>query len=282
MSQSKYEQELILLEQLNFELKGVVQNVYDISKTVCYFLIKELIRKYGSSTIKELPQTPMFKWIVPDGLIKNDDKPADRYVLIGNKYNKCKAAIADCIGSYKPDGLVSFIKGHKENIFPYIYMALYQQVTLLYRKLNPTDIPIKLFENVLRETNQNERLFWAPLLENCLTHNLKLKYNDPSGNTNLDLAALLVQFKISVSQSNLKLIKPFNELMINTNKMKDSFLPTMQQDVTFDIQTALLQARGHDNPKFYACPNGHPYVLFDVSLFFVCFFMIQKLIIIFL
>jgi hypothetical protein len=197
------------------------------------------------------------------GLIKNDDKPADRYVLIGNKYNKFKAAIADCIGSYKPDGLVSFIKGQKDNIFPYIYMALYQQVTLLCRKLNPTDIPIKIFENVLKQTNQNERLFWAPLLENGLAHNLKLKYNDPSGNTNLDLAALLVQFKISVcKQSNLKLIKPFNELMINPNKMKDSILATMQQDATFDIQTALLQARGHDNPKFYACPYTHPYVLF--------------------
>ena len=145
-------------------------------------------------------------------------------------------------------------------------MALYQQVTLLYRKLNPSDIPIKLFENVLKETNPNERQqFWAPLLENGLTHNLKLKYNDPSGNSNLDLAALLLQFRISVAMSNLKLIKPFNELMTNPNKMKDSFLPTMQQDVTFDIQTALLQARGHDNPKFYACPNGHPYVLFDVS-----------------
>ena len=53
--------------------------------------------------------------------------------------------------------------------------------------------------------------------------------------------------------------------------MKDSFLPTIQQDVTFDIKTALLQARGHDNPKFYECPNGHPYVLFDVSFF--CFFL---------
>jgi hypothetical protein len=41
----------------------------------------------------------------------------------------------------------------------------------------------------------------------------------------------------------------------------------MQQDVTFDIQTALCQACGPDNPKSYECPNGYPYVLFDVSKF---------------
>ena len=266
MNQAKYDQELKLLEELNFELKGVVQKVYDVSKTVCYFLIKELIRKYGSSTIKELPQIPLFKWIVPDGLIRNDDKPADRYVLIGSKYTKCKMAIADCIGLNKPDGLVAFIKGHKENIFPYIYLGMYQQVALLYRKLNPTDIPIKLFENVLKETNPRERQqYWAPLLENEFTHNLKLKLNDSTANIHLDLAGLLIQFKVSVGMSNLKLMKPFIDLMQNPSKMKDAFLPTMQQDVTFDIQTALLQARGNDNPKFYACPNGHPYVLFDVS-----------------
>jgi uncharacterized protein YihD (DUF1040 family) len=155
MSQSKYEQELILLEQLNLELKGVVQNVYDISKTACYFLIKELIRKYGSSTIKELVQIEEFKWIVPDGLI----------------------------------------------------------------------------------------------------------------DTNLDLDKVRNLFKMSINLSNENLIKPFKDLIIRPDIMKDSFLPTMQQDVTFDIQTALLQARGHDNPKFYACPNGHPYVLFDVSFF---------------
>ena len=269
MSAAKYDKELKSLEVLNFELKNVLQKIYEISKTACYFLIKEFIRKYGSSTIKELPQYPQFKWIVPDGLIRNDDKPADRYVLIGAKYNKCKAQIADCVGYNKPDSLVAFIKSSKDNIFPYIYLALYQQVTLLYRKLNPTDIPIRLFESVLKETNSNanERAqFWAPLLENTFTHNLCLKYNDPNGNLNLDLAALLIQFKISVHKSSLRLMKPFIELMQNPLKMKDSFLPTMQQDVTFDIQTALLQARGHDNPKFYACPNGHPYVLFDVSV----------------
>ncbi len=267
LSAAKYDAELKLLDELNFELKNVIEKTHEKSKTVCYFLIKELIRKYGSSIIKDLPNIQSFKWIVPDGLIKNDDKPADRYVLLGTKYLRCKVAISETIGLNKHDALVTFLKSSKDNMFAYMYMALYQQVTLLYRKLNPTDIPIKLFENVLKETNPNEKQLWAPLLENGFAHNLKLRLNDPNGNGNLDLASLLVQFKISVLASKLKLVKPFIDLLQNPAALKNSFLPTMQQDVTFDIQTALLQARGHDNPKFYECPNGHPYVLFDVSKF---------------
>ena len=67
---------------------------------------------------------------------------------------------------------------------------------------------------------------------------------------------------------------------------KDSFLPTMPQDIIFDIKNAIISGNKTDSPKFYgnykkcqffvklvnfiknnsfkACPNGHPYVLFDV------------------
>ena len=90
---------------------------------------------------------------------------------------------------------------------------------------------------------------WAPLFENGFAHNLKIRLNDPNGNGNLDLASLLVQFKVSVLVSRMKLVKPFIDLIQNPAGSKNSFLPTMQQDVTFDIQTAHLQARDHDNPK---------------------------------
>jgi hypothetical protein len=116
--------------------------------------------------VRNLPSIQSFKWIVSDGLIKNYDKPADRYVLPGIKYLRSKVAISEFIGLNKHDALVTFIKSTKDNMFAYMYMALYQQVTLIYRKLNPTDISIKLLENMLKETNPNEKHLWAPLLEN--------------------------------------------------------------------------------------------------------------------
>jgi hypothetical protein len=92
---------------------------------------------------------------------------------------------------------------------------------------------------MLKETNPNEKHLWATLLENGFTHNLKLRLNDLNGNGNLDLVSLLVQFKVSILVSKMKLVKPFIDLIQNPAGSKNSFLPTMQQDFTFDIQTAL-------------------------------------------
>ncbi len=36
--------------------------------------------------VRNLPSIQSLKWIVSDGLIKNYDKPDDRYVLLGIKY----------------------------------------------------------------------------------------------------------------------------------------------------------------------------------------------------
>eukprot|EP00105_Crassostrea_gigas_P007927 XP_011422344.1 PREDICTED: E3 ubiquitin-protein ligase rnf213-alpha [Crassostrea gigas] len=59
------------------------------------------------------------------------------------------------------------------------------------------------------------------------------------------------------------LVEPLNRLVQQPGDMQNSFLPTMPQDDVAEIKEALLAARrgGDENPVFYRCPNGHPYVI---------------------
>ncbi|XP_060582187.1 E3 ubiquitin-protein ligase RNF213-like [Ruditapes philippinarum] len=60
------------------------------------------------------------------------------------------------------------------------------------------------------------------------------------------------------------LLQPLQHLMMNPQACANMFLPTMPQDDLEDIKEALLaarQANAGENPVFYRCPNGHPYVI---------------------
>ena len=141
---------------------------------------------------------------------------------------------------------------------PYLCMAFYQNITLLYREVpNP---PFAMFVPVLNNQMPNYKNYWKPLLENGLTHNLVV--NEATWK-DVELNMLLIQLKFSVLFTKSKLIKPLTDLINNPLAHKLSFIPTMPQDNIFDIRNALVAGNAQDAPKFYECPNGHPYVLFD-------------------
>ncbi len=193
-------------------------------------------------------------------MIDSSDKTTDRYVLIGQSYQRTKAAIMDTIGANKSDPIIDYINKSKDDVFPYVYLALYQEVTLLYKTMNSDSIPIQIFETVLKDRYPATRRLWSQLLTNDFTHHMTI--TSKSG-PYIDLNCLLIQFRISCIHSRSKLIKPLLALMNEPKTQVNAYFPTMSQDMIFDVQQALLEGRNHDNPKFYACPNGHVYVLFD-------------------
>ena len=136
-------------------------------------------------------------------------------------------------------------------------MAIYQNITLLYRQIE--EVPIQSFFPVLSKHFAKYRSHYEPLLLNKLQHELNVSNNM----ANLELSLLLVQVKFTLLFSNSKLLAPFLELINSPNSMADTFFPTMPQDSLFDIQNAVRAGSKSDAPKFYACPNGHIYILFD-------------------
>ena len=274
----KYVNEVKLLFELNQAIKKIVDNSYQTTKTANLFLIKELIRKYGSSSIKDLPvicplsvesfQEVSLKWIIPNDLAQIDETVSDRFVIIGDKYKKCKTAVISSIGTNSSKDLLELMDKSKGDIFPYLYLAIYQRITLLFRVIEPEKVPVKNFEEFLSRSYPEEKKYWEILLKNDFTHNLKLHLNNSDRNSYLDLSVILVQFNITVLKAEKNLIKPLANLISNPKTMINSFLPTMEEDSLVGIKEALIRGNSRvkdPNVKFYLCPNGHPYILFDVS-----------------
>lgn len=187
----------------------------------------------------------------------------DRYVLIGPEYTKIKALITESFQTMNASNFENYIISHSNVnnvsvLFPYLCMALYQSITLLYREM--PNVPYDKFVPVLNNQLSKQKHHWKPLVENTLPH--KLIVNEVTWK-DVELNMLLIQLKFSILFTNSKLIKPLTDLITNPIVHKTSYIPTMPQDSIYDIQHALVAGNQGDTPKFYECPKGHPYVLFD-------------------
>jgi hypothetical protein len=185
----------------------------------------------------------------------------DRYVLIGDRYARLKDSLNKCFQEQSSADLEALIEKDKDLLFPYLAMAVYKNVTTLNKDV--TNLPVERIAAPLNKYYVKHKHHWQPLLENSLGHNLKI---NTANWKHIELSLLLVQLKYSVLFSRSNVIKPLASLIERPAEHKDYFLPCMPQDSLFDIQNAIKQAAqvtNRDNPTFYACPNGHPYVLFD-------------------
>ena len=157
-----------------------------------------------------------------------------------------KKAISQCFNDNNPTSLEEILNDNP-NCFHYLAMAMYQNITLLYK--DTANMPVEIFIPSLNKYFPQHKTYWEPLLENKLTHNLNIN-NDTWKNVELNL--LLIQLKFSFLFSKSKLLKPIIELINNPLKMKESFIPTMPQDSLYDVQKAITTGTRTESPKFYS------------------------------
>jgi hypothetical protein len=165
--------------------------------------------------------------------------------LIGEKYITLKTAISTCFQDNQATSLDEVLS-ENSNIFHYLCMALYHNVTFLYK--DTKQMPVDIFIPTLNKYYPQNKNYWEPLVMNTLPHNLHIN-NDTWKNVELNM--LLIQLKFTFLYSKSKLIKPIIELINNPIKMRDCFLPTMPQDSLFDIQKAVQTGTRTESPKFY-------------------------------
>lgn len=232
-------------ENFNAEIKTIVESTSAVTDTIFNFLIKLIIRKHGSASIKQVIANEHLKWITPQNIIGDDLKISDRYLLIGEKYKNFKDAISICFQNNNANALEEILSLNTNN-FHYLCMALYQNITLLYKDM--TNMPVEIFLPTFSKYYPQSKQHWEPLIMNTLTHNLNI--NNETWKT-VELNLLLIQIKFSLLSTKSKLIKPIVELINSPLHMKDCFLPTMPQDVLFDVQRAITTGTRTESPKFY-------------------------------
>ena len=142
-------------------------------ETIYNFIVKEIIRKYGSSQFKSISNNEQFSWIVPKDIFPSDFTVSDKYVLMGDDYLNLKGTLASCLHDNNGNALEDLFNLKKNINFTYIAIAFYRNITFLF-KSQPDINVANIFEPVLNKHFGKQRAYWIPLLENSLMHNLKI------------------------------------------------------------------------------------------------------------
>jgi hypothetical protein len=262
------------LTNFNKNLKELIHNTFGQSNeehsqygktdTFINYLIKDMIRKYGSSSVKYILAEQELNWMAPGSIIGNQEYVNDKYVLCPfqiylkeedksyNKYLAYKKAIHECFEEKNLNPIEKLNakftnQSNSQEHLAYLGIALYQNVTLLYKSIETsTSQIVEYFEPL---SNQ-----FKTLLDNSFSHYLKV--NKTNWN-HIDLSLLLIQIKFCVlfAPKEDNLLACFRDLLLNPISFAEKYLPTMSQDSVYDVKTVLADT------ALYKCPNGHTYAI---------------------
>jgi len=245
--------------QFNTDLRSLIQTHFKYStnsEVIINYLAKELIRSYGSASLNRLLNTDNLNWIAPRHLINdNDEAIIDKYV-INSRYLTFKDAIIKSFKEKKPAAVDEAVAACNYDYHPYLLMALYQNITLLYFNIgHVTDQILDIFKPVQQKYFEDKEHLTRAIFNNTFTHNLHVSKSN-RGHT--DLGLLLIQIKYCVLYSSCGLVASLKELITIPGEIALKYLPTMPQDDKYDVQKALQDGT---TTKFYVCPNGHEYAI---------------------
>lgn len=177
---------------------------------------------------------------MPTKIIGENLHVNDRYILSGDVYKRLRSALTKCFEERSGNSLEEEctksmkIIPNQEMLFAYVVMALYKNVSTLYKDMN--QVPTEFIEKALVKQFPRHRHHWETFLANRLMHNLRISQeNWPY----IELSLLLVQLKFSILCSRSKLAKPLASLIETPARHANSYLPCMPQDMMFDIHQAV-------------------------------------------
>jgi hypothetical protein len=236
-------------KEFSSKIKRIIDSTAPTTNKLIFYLIKDMIRKYGSSSVKYVQTNEKLSWMTPKDIIGDEKNITDKYVLGGDKYIQCKDAIMSCFKQKNTANLDEILKNHVDEYLPYLSLAFYQNITLLFRNIDKDTTRIaEIFEPVLDKYYGDKKYFLKSLLSNSYDHYLKV---DNSNWQHIDLNLLLMQIKYCVFSSESGLIKGLRGFILEPGSMDEKYLPTMPQDNLYDIKIALTGS-GTDYTKFYS------------------------------
>ncbi|XP_052062680.1 E3 ubiquitin-protein ligase rnf213-alpha-like isoform X2 [Mytilus californianus] len=242
------------------------------------YFVKQLCRCHGIDSYQTVianSEASYLRWVCLPELQANEVKEChDRYIVIGDEYKQLREIIVTTILSENSDKIDTFLKSpqNKWQCRVKLYLALHREICMNKvtdrspQKFSEEGIDF-ISQDILSQGLVKDKDFAQRLLNNEVW---KLKGNIIKG---MELAqqnvlCLLTHYMILMSEipGKTTLLTPLQKIALDPTSMVNSFFPTMPQDEIQEIKEALLAARDktpNENPVFYRCPTGHPYVIGD-------------------
>uniref|UniRef100_A0AAR2M4L8 Ring finger protein 213 n=1 Tax=Pygocentrus nattereri TaxID=42514 RepID=A0AAR2M4L8_PYGNA len=169
----------------------------------------------------------------------------DQYLVCGGEYKTLRDAVAKAMLEGKIERIQASCRCSPVKKTVYLLLALFREVTSLYRASNPNIHP----KPEVIFVNQESRAFARALVFNQLNA-LRVR-PDASGGEHavVELTVHLAAVLLCVNQA---VLRPLLQLALYPANMQSSFIPTMPDDVLAVAQQALGPL------QWYFCPNNHP------------------------
>ncbi|CAI5675491.1 unnamed protein product [Oreochromis niloticus] len=226
------------------------------------YLIRKMCSQFGVEFVKKLLKSDQMSWIFPKEVQQKDEEvtPIDQYLVCGEDYKTIRNAVAKVVMEAKLDGLDEACERCK--CLPqwktvYLLLALYREVTTLYRETNASFHPKPEQVEALMSYIEKSKFLPSPQVKafalSLVTNQigpLALRCGVSGAQcVSVDLAVHLAAVLLCGNQG---ILAPLKQLAMTPANMQAAFLPTMPEDMLAVAQ----QAMGH--LQWYHCPNGHP------------------------
>ncbi|XP_026862579.2 E3 ubiquitin-protein ligase rnf213-alpha [Electrophorus electricus] len=226
------------------------------------YLIRKVCSISGVEYVQKHLYEQQYAWMFPQEILQmnRDGSQIDQYLVYGVEYKTVRDAVGKAMMECKMERMEEACQACKSSPLKksvYLLLALFREVTSLYRSANPSVHPkpeqLVALEGFIEKsevfTSFESRAFARALVHNQL-HALWVLANAAGGDhAVVELAVHLAAVLLSTQQA---LLQPLVQLAFRPANMQMSFIPTMPDDMLAVAQKAmgLLQ--------WYYCPNGHP------------------------
>ncbi|KAG8579470.1 hypothetical protein GDO81_010907 [Engystomops pustulosus] len=227
------------------------------------FLIRTLANLDGVDAVRGLFKDPKYAWLFPHGILQNEDDQTseiDQFLVCGDGYKELRDGIGQAMIEGKKEAIEKALEECKRPVHEaalYMLLAVFREITLSYGA--PNDLELRTVEeregikdfikNVKVLQGGENRRFMETLLENSRP----MLFADPGMRSlQVTVFGLAIHLAAVLINCNNPLISQLRNLSISPSKMKNSYLPTMPEDL-FTYAKAALEKQG----QWYRCPNGH-------------------------
>ncbi|XP_046895107.1 E3 ubiquitin-protein ligase rnf213-alpha isoform X2 [Hypomesus transpacificus] len=226
------------------------------------YLIRKICSQHGVEFVQKLQKEASVRWLFPEEILQQgqDDSLIDQYLVCGEDYKAVRDAVAKVMVEGKAKRWDAACEGcacppHRRTV--YLLLALFREVTSLYRAANPAFHPkpqqckalVALIETSKVLATPEVKAFARALVANQLG---AMGVRQGASTAESVVVELTVHLAAVLLCGNPGVMTPLQQLALVPANMQRAFLPTMPEDM-------IAVARQAMGPlQWYFCPNGHP------------------------
>ncbi|XP_018090579.1 E3 ubiquitin-protein ligase RNF213 isoform X2 [Xenopus laevis] len=226
------------------------------------YLIRKLANLHGIEAVQKYFKDRNFRWLFPPQLFQKEEdhiNQIDMLLVYGNNYKLLRDGIGKALIECKEESIITAQKDCKSpdyELAATLLLAIFKEITMQHAVVNNRNqVPVPGHSTVIAfiqnaRVHQNDAIkqFVQSLLNNSRP---VLRVYPKMSAIHSAVVGLAMHAAAVLLPGNNKYLEPLRNLAFFPEKMQNSYLPTMPEDLLEKAKTAV------PNMRWYVCPQGH-------------------------